>query len=106
MAGPIQRSIRAVFDDIIEEGVKLRAGRPYLGREALLAQDPFEPTPIEHTPAPLAHWSDPEAFVEYFAGNRNFRTLHTRASASRHDDSPLPYPPYGFPAAAPFESGE
>lgn len=101
-----REKVRKLFDVIIEEGRWLRDGRPFLGVAKLRAQDPFEPTPIDDTPPPRAHWSDPAAFARYLAEERRFKSLHRRASAARREDAPLPFPPGGFPAAPPFETGE
>jgi len=103
---PSERAARVqeIIDDVVAEGRRERDGRPVLGIERLLAQDPFEPTAIEETAPPVAHFSEATIFEEYREAQRQFRDAHRRASAD-HRDTPDSFPPFGFPARPTFRSG-
>jgi hypothetical protein len=94
---------RAMMDDIAESARLERAGRPVLGVEALCAQDPFQPTELDITPAPLAHTTDPDLLAAYLEERKGFLAAHrTATDQQRRTGRAAVYPPCGFPAAIPF----
>jgi len=100
--------VRALVDDITEWGAQLRDGRPVLGIEGMLAQDPFAPVALEHTPPPVAHWSDPRALAGSLAEKAAFENAYLAASRARRRQRAegVVFPPCGYPSPSPFRPGE
>jgi len=95
------------MDAVAEEARQARNGKPVLGIDALRGIDPFEPTPLEDTPAPLAHFSDEQLFLAYKDERAAFLTEHRRSGARESlTKSPALYPPFGFPAALPYKGDD
>jgi hypothetical protein len=97
--------IRELMDDIAEEARRERRGRPVLGVAALQAQDPFEPTQLDETPPLLAHVTDADVLAAHLGERRGFINAHRSSThTQRRMRRPAAYPPFGFPAALPFQS--
>jgi hypothetical protein len=83
-----------------------RNGRPALGVELILAQDPFEPVAIDETPPPKAHASNAAVLAKYLADRAAFLNDYRAASAAtRSRRREERFPVYGFPPAPPFQTG-
>ena len=63
-AGVYRGRIAAIIRRIVEEGRHERAGRPVLGKRAILSQDPHDrPLHSDHSPAPAVHAASKEIRV-------------------------------------------
>jgi REP element-mobilizing transposase RayT len=96
--------VRAMMDDIATKARQDREGKPVVGVASLRAQDPFEPTPLEQTVAPIAHASLDLVLDVYRAELESFTSAHRRSGHEQHETRrSAKYPPYGFPAALPYQ---
>ena len=96
-----------MMDEIAESARREREGRPVLGVDALRAQDPFEPTELDVTPAPLAHATDPDGLAAHLKYHKGFISAHRASTAEqRRTGRAAIYPPCGFPAPVPFQDDE
>ena len=99
--------LRTLMDDIAIEAASDRDGKAVLGVAALRAQDPFEPTPLEETDAPIAHASLDLMLDLYRSEFEAFASAHRRSTAEqKRTGRPTQYPPFGFPAAPPYLATE
>ena len=99
--------IRAIMDDAADDARAKRGGKPVLGVARLRSLDPFEPTPLDETPPPVAHASDFRLIAAYKEELKLFARAHRRAGASQRETlETATYPPNCFPAALPFHGDE
>lgn len=88
---------------IVDDGRRARAGRPVLGRRAILAQDPHDkPLFSDRSPAPLVHAASKEVRVmlrtAYYAFVAGFREAAARLRAG---DRLVVFPMGAFPPPLP-----
>ena len=88
---------------IVEEGRRQRAGRPVLGRKAILSQDPHdEPLTHDRSPAPAAHAATKAIRIMLRAAYWQFAAAYREAALRlRRGDRLVRFPPGAFPPALP-----
>ena len=87
----------------VDEGRDQRAGRPVLGRKAVLAQNPHdEPITHDRSPAPAVHAATKASRVMLRAAYRQFVAAYREAAARlRRGDRLVRFPSGAFPPPLP-----
>lgn len=96
-----------ILTDIEAEAKSKRQGRPPLGRDAILRQDPHQrPTRCERSPAPSVHAVTVAARRAFSAAYRRFVSAFRRAAARlRAGVRDVEFPAGSFPPRLPFVWG-
>jgi hypothetical protein len=99
------RQLAEMMDGIAERARAERGGRPCLGVAGLRAQDPFEPTPLDDTdPPPIAHATFDFLREHHRKELKAYASAHRRSTRQQRDTrQPAVFPPFGFPAAVPYQ---
>lgn len=78
-------------------------GTAPIGAEAVLNQDPFEPTGLVKRRAPVCHASSREERLSYRKALRSFHSVYDERSARlRSGEKAVDFPAFCFPPAGPF----
>lgn len=90
----LEAEIQRRIETLAEE----RDGRPVLGREAVLAQDPFDaPSDSKRSPLPACHASSVEDWLDYVRESKLFVKAYRIASAAfRAGELNTHFPPFSF----------
>lgn len=103
----VRERVSHLVDEGIAEGRRLRGGRPPLGVDLILKQQPHErPVKSKMSICPLFHAATREAGRALRASYRLFAATYRCASAQlRAGDRAAPFPAGSFPPALPFVGG-
>jgi REP element-mobilizing transposase RayT len=98
-----RQRVTALVDRIIIEGKRERAGRPVLGRRAVLAQEPHEqPLRSDRSPGPLVHAASREIRIMLRAAYWQFVNAFREAAIRlRQGDRLVRFPEGAFPPPLP-----
>jgi REP element-mobilizing transposase RayT len=102
-----RQRVTTLIDLVIAEGKRERAGRPVLGRRAVLAQKPHEqPLQSDRSPAPLVHAACREITIMLRAAYRQFVCAFREAAMRlRRGDRLVRFPEGAFPPPIPCLAG-
>ena len=108
-AGWVSRSMSTgnasstLCERVVEEGRHQRAGRPVLGRKAILSQDPHdEPLTHDRSPAPAVHAATKAIRIMLRVAYWQFAAAYREAALRlRRGDRLVRFPPGAFPPAMP-----
>ncbi len=102
-AAAYRERIGALLNGIIESGRRERAGRPVLGKNAVLRQDPHErPLHSDRSPAPAVHAATKEIRIMLRVAYWQFvAAFREAAHRLRRGDRLVCFPPGAFPPPLP-----